>query len=152
MSMWTDWFIADPADAEAIAATVSEDRDKAEWPHLELSGVIESSLMALWGVLKGTPGEWADIVGESLHQVGEADEHGVGPDGMVLVTRVDTDFIAALEGLTDNEVAAHAKTWIKDESMEGWKLKDAKDTLRAMADFAKRAKVAGKPVLELVVV
>ena len=89
MSMWTDWFIADATDAEAIASIVTEERDHDDWPHLELSGVIELQLMALWGVLKGTPGKWVKLNSTRLHQVGEVDEKGIGKDGLVSVTRVD---------------------------------------------------------------
>ena len=152
MSMWTDWFIADAADAPAIASIVAEERDHDDWPHLELSGVIESQLMALWGVLKGTPGKWANLNSPRLHQVGEADEDGVGEDGLVSVSRVDADFLLTLAAVPDGQVPDLAKQWRADESLEGWTADGATETLRDAVAFARRAKAAGKPVLQLVVV
>lgn len=152
MSMWTDWFIADATDAEAIASIVAEERDHDDWPHLELSGVIELQLMALWGVLKGTPGKWVKLNSTRLHQVGEVDEKGIGKDGLVSVTRVDADFLLTLAAVPDDQVPDLAKQWRADESLEGWTADGATGTLRDAVAFARRAKAAGKPVLQLVVV
>jgi hypothetical protein len=152
MSMWTDWFIADAADAAAIASISTDEADFDDWPHLELSGVIESSLMALWGVLKGTPGKWASMNDTVLHQVGEAGQEGIGEEGLVLVTAVDTDFRLTLAAVPDGQLPGLAKQWFADASMAGWTLDGATETLREAITFARQAKAAGKPVLQLVVV
>lgn len=152
MGMWTDWFIADESEAEAIASIVeTEAHDFEDWPHLAMKGIIESQLMALWGVLQGKSGEWPNIIGDVLYQAGEAGEEGFGEDGAILVTSVHPEFVQALSKQTDS-LAQMVETWLADESMDGWTAEDATAILREMSEFARDAEKAGKPVLQLVVV
>lgn len=154
MSQHTDWFIADESEAEAIANIGSEesDSDFDDWPHLALKGVLDSELMALWGILKGTPGKWADVVGESLAQRGEADEDGIGENGLTVVSRVAPAFVTALAKLTEAKLAGIVRVWREDECMEDWAEADAMAVLKELAAFARRAEKDGKPVLQMTTV
>jgi hypothetical protein len=153
--MWTDWFIADETEAGAIASIAGSEEDEhdfEDWSHLAMKGIIESQLMALWGVLQGKPGEWLDVCDGVLHQEGEADENGIGEDGLTLVTRVAPAFVTTLAKLPDTPSAKVVKAWTADESMADWEAKDAIQALVELIEFARRAEGAGKPVLQLVVV
>lgn len=153
MGLWTDWFIADESEAEAIASIADDEgSDFDDWPHLGLNGIIESQLMALWGVLQGKPGEWPDVVGGALHQDGEAGEGGEGEDGLTLVSRVAPEFVIALAELSEPPPAKVVKAWLADASMADWKAAEAKRSLAEMTEFAQHAVAVGKPVLQLSVV
>jgi hypothetical protein len=154
MSQYTDWFIADEAEAERIADIGSDesDADFDDWPHLAMKSVLDSELMALWGILQGTPGKWADVIAESLARRGEADENGIGEDGLTIVCRVVPKFVSALAMLTDSKFKETVRHWRKDENMADWTETDATAVLKEMAAFARRAEVERKPVLQMTTV
>lgn len=154
VGQYTDWFIAEESEAEAIADIGSDDRDADfdDWPHLAMKSVLDSELMALWGILKGTPGKWVDVIDESLAQRGEADENGIGEDGLTIVCRVVPDFVVALAKLTDATLREAVRHWRKDENMADWSDSDATAALKEMVEFARRAEKDGKPVLQMTTV
>lgn len=145
MSMWTDWFIAD--EAEAIRATVTDGGpDRDDWPNVELPSITQSELMALHGVLRGTPGEWADVTGEFFVGDEEPDEDG----GMTCVFRVSPEFIRLLADVPDDRLADVAAAWHRHaEDLRDWSTDDVRGVLGLAVGFARRAEQAGKPVLEL---
>jgi hypothetical protein len=154
MSQYTDWFIAEESDAEAIADIGSDesDADFDDWPHLAMKSVLDSELMALWAILRGKPGKWESVDGEALAQRGDADEDGIGEEGLTIVSRVLPEFVTALASLTDAKLKEVVRHWRKDESMADWSVADATAVLKEMAAFAKRAEKEGKPVLQMTTV
>ena len=98
MSWYTDWFLADEADAEAVASLADDESHSFDdWPHLSMPNIGELELMLLWGLLNGNPKGMEDVSGESLFQ--ELDD-----EGGVFVTRVKPAFIAALAALNEHPV------------------------------------------------
>ncbi len=154
MGQYTDWFLAPETDAERIADIGSDDTDDGfeTWPHLAMKSVLASELMALWGILKGTPGKWEDTTGKTLAQRGEADEEGIGEEGLTLVDQVLPEFVSALAKLTKTDSTKVVTKWLADESMDGWEKADATAVLKDMTAFAARAEAEGLPVLELMTV
>lgn len=154
MSQYTDWFLADEAEADAIADIAEEDSEATfeDWPHLALKGVLDSELMALWGILNGTPGKWVDVTSKSLAQRGEANEEGIGEEGLTVVLRVLPEFVSALAKLTKAESAKVVTEWLTDETMDGWEKAKATEVLREMVAFAARAEAEKLPVLQMMTV
>lgn len=154
MGQYTDWFLADESEADAIADIAEADSESnfEDWPHLAMKSVLESELMALWGILKGKPGKLVDTTGKTLAQRGKVDEEGIGDVGLTLVVRVLPEFVSALAKLTTAESVKVVTKWLADESMDGWKKAEAAAVLNEMIAFAARAETEGLPVLEMVTV
>src|SRR5262249_60957325 len=84
MSFYTDWFVADASEAEAVASIVTtEEHSFEDWPHLALKDVAEVPLTLLRGILRGQPGTALDVDGGSLFldEVEEDGGHGVRHPG-----------------------------------------------------------------------
>jgi hypothetical protein len=102
--------------------------------------------MALHGVLRGTPGEWADVHGGLFVGDEEPGEDG----GMTCVFRVSPEFIRLLAAVPDDRLADVAAAWHRHaEHMADWDPDDVRGVLELAVGFARRAEAAGKPVLEL---
>jgi hypothetical protein len=73
MGFYTDWFVADEADAQAIASIVTtEEHSFEDWPNLSVKNIGEFELMALWAILLGQPFDPArSVSGRLLHQESE---------------------------------------------------------------------------------
>jgi hypothetical protein len=142
MSWYTDWFLADEAEAEAVAGIATgEDYSFDDWPHLSMKSVGEMELMSLWALL-GRPEGIETISRDPLYH--ESDE-----DGGVIVDRVAPGFITALAALHKPDVERRARDWHACEAMAQWELKLVAEVLWEMAEFARRAGREGKPVLQL---
>lgn len=143
MSWYTDWFLADESEAEAVAGIGSDDgHDFEDWPHLAMRSVGEMELMALLGVLRGQPAEMDDVHGDALYH--QSDE-----DGGVVVVRVTPSFVADLAALTADRATQAARQWHQSESMADWGPATVAEVLGEMVAFARRAVQEGKPVLQL---
>ncbi|MBY0227945.1 MAG: hypothetical protein K2W96_01560 [Gemmataceae bacterium] len=143
MSIWSDWFLAEESEAEAIADVVrTEERGFDDWPHLAMKlGDLE--LMLLRGVMAGSPGELPDIHGDDL--AGGMDEDGGG----VSVFRILPAFVDELAALKEAGILEAASRWIGCEGMEDWTEEEAAAQVTEIAEFARRAGAAGTPVLSL---
>jgi hypothetical protein len=138
MSWYTDWFLAGEDEAEAIASIATDEGHSFDdWPHLALRSVGETELAALWGAL----GDDSELASEPLF-VGDEQE---GP----LVRRVDPRLIAGLAALKKPGLDRVATAWHACEQVAEWEPGTVAEVLREMADFARRAKRARKPVLQL---
>jgi hypothetical protein len=148
--MWTDWFIAGPDEAEVIASIVTtEEHDWDDWPHLQLKGILDMELMSLWGILRGEPaGSTESISGELLFSDPEQME---GSEEGLIVSEVAPAFIAALARVPKDEIRRHAAAWAQTESLSDWAKRDLERVIREVSDFARRARAARKPVLDLAV-
>lgn len=146
MSWYTDWFLADESEAEAVASIGSDEDDSSDfgdWPHLAMKSVGETELMLLRAILAGRSGI-EDFHGDALHHDG--DEDG---EGGTVVCRVLPEFVAELSALTDARAEQFAVAWCRTENMTDWEPGDAAGLLREMAAFARRAIRDGRPVLQL---
>lgn len=145
MSFYTDWFVADASEAEAVASIAAgEGHSFEDWPHLALKDVADVPLTLLRGILRGHPGTAEAVDGESLF-FDEDEEDG----GMVSVRQVLPAFVDELAALTPAQVKRAAAAWHRCEGMTAWAAADVAKCLRGMVAFARRAKRAGKPVLRL---
>ncbi len=144
MSWYTDWFLADEVEAEAIAAIGDEDGESSfeDWPHLSMKSVGEMELISLRAILCGKPGGTEDYHGDALYQ--QYDE-----EGGVAVTAVLPEFLAELVSLTAKPMKDVALLWQQCEAMAEWESATVVEVLREMVAFARRAEKEGKAVLEL---
>ena len=144
MGWYTDFFIADPADAAVIA--VDEDEDAFDrWPHLGVKDVGDLELGALWAVIRGqSENAHLDISGELFYP----EEYGEGYEG-ALVSELAPAFVTDLANLTPAERERVAGGWAKTEPMAEWNPKTVRDVLDELADFARRAVADHKPVLQM---
>ena len=140
MSFYTDWFLAEEGDAEAIASiATTEEHSFEDWPHLSLKGVGEMDLANLWGILRGEPDSLDSATGDLLFQ--EEDE--------VFVCRVEPGFVKALAAVKPTAVKRIACEWNKSDELSDWGAAEVENALRDLIKFARRAKREGKPVLQL---
>jgi hypothetical protein len=145
VSFYTDWFVADASEAEAVASIATTGEHSFEdWPHLALKDVADVPLTLLRGILRGQPGTAEDVDGETLFW-----DEGEEGEGMVSVTQVLPAFVDELAALTPAQVKRAAGAWHRCEGMADWEAADVARSLREMAAFARRARRAGKPVLRL---
>ena len=140
MSFYTDWFLADQSEAEAIASIATDEtHSHDDWPHLAMKDVGEMELMRLWVVLRD--GERLVAASKVVFMPYE----GGGP----VVTRLDADFVAALAGLEKPDVDRVATAWHATPEMARWEVATVASRLCEMAEFARRARREGKPILQL---
>jgi hypothetical protein len=145
VSFYTDWFLADASEAEAVASIVTtEEHSFEDWPHLALKDVADVPLTLLRGILRGQPGTPLGVDGETLFW-----DEGEEGEGMVSVTQVLPAFVEELAALTPAQAKRAAAAWHGCEGMTDWAAADVARCLREMATFARRARRAGKPVLRL---
>lgn len=140
MSFYTDWFIADDSEAEAIASTVTtEDRSRDDWPNLSIKNIGEIDLATLWGILRGEPDSPKLVMGGLLFQDGED----------VFVCRIEPGFVEALAVLEQSDLNPIVESWNKSETLSEWKPDELRHVVQNLICFACRAKEAKKPVLLL---
>jgi hypothetical protein len=141
MSVYTDWFLAEECEAEALAESESP---FDTWPCLSMKSIIVCDMMVLWGVLRGEPDSLDDVTDKDLF----SDLQEEGAEGLV-VSRVLPEFIDALAALDKRTVRQFARMWHQSEQLAEWDLGIVAALLQEMAEFAQRAKREGKPVLQL---
>jgi hypothetical protein len=142
MSWYTDWFLADEAEAEAVAGIAGdEEHSFDDWPHLAMKSVGDMELMSLRGVLQETDGT-AYYHGAALYQ-----QHD--DEGGVAVCRVLPAFVAELAAVSPRRLKQVAAAWHAREPMGDWVAADVAAVLGEMVAFARRAAREGKPVLQL---
>jgi hypothetical protein len=142
MGWYTDWFLADESEAEAVASIATDEGHSFDdWPHLAMKSVGEMELMQLWGALRGDPSRLEDVSGGAVFVADEQE----GP----VVSRVVPEFIASLAALEKPDVDRVAGAWQACEEMAEWDAATVAAVLAEMAEFARRAGREGKPVLQL---
>jgi hypothetical protein len=140
MGCFTDWFLADENEAEAIASIVTtEEHSFEDWPTLSMKNVGEMDLSALWGILRGEPDSLDSATGKLLFQ--DSDE--------VFVCQVEPGFIEALAGVKPTAMKRLVSEWNKCEGLSDWAAAEVEGVLRELTKFARRARREGKPVLQL---
>ena len=140
MGFYTDWFLADDEDAEAVASiATTEEHSFEDWPHLSLKGFGEMDLSALWGIHRGELDSLDSATGALLFQ--EADE--------VFVSRVERGFIKSLAAVKPAAVKSLAAEWNKSEELSDWGAAEVESVLRELVTFARRAEREGRPMLQL---
>src|SRR5262245_49958016 len=109
MAFYTDWFLADEGEAEAVATiATTEEYSFEDWPHLQLKGVSEMDLSSLWGILRGQPDSLDSATGDLLAQEGKE----------VFVCCVEPGFVEALGAVKPAAVKRLAAEWNKTEGLE----------------------------------
>jgi hypothetical protein len=147
MGMYTDWFLAEESEAEALAAAeVPWD----EWPSLSIKSILDTELMLLWGVLRGDPSRM-DHISEPLPLSSDPEDPSEWSESGVSVGRVAPDFIAALAALEKPDIDRVASQWQRREGLGEWPLAELAGVLREFVEFARRAVREGKSVLSLFV-
>lgn len=135
MSFYTDWFIADEAEAESLAVSESP---FDHWPSLSLQGIGELDLMALWAILQHKAIDQADPVSiKLLFQ---------GSDQGPFVVRIAPEFIDRLTEIPSDQDAV---AWSKTEGLVDVALTDVFQIVAQLSAFAKQSRLEGKPVLGL---
>jgi hypothetical protein len=140
LGFYTDWFLADECDAEAVASiAITEEHSFEDWPHLALKGIGEIDLSALWGILRGKPDSLDSATGDLLFQEGEE----------VFVCRVELAFVSALAAVKPAALKRLAAEWNESEGLADWDAAEVESAMRELVKFARRAKREDKPVLQL---
>jgi hypothetical protein len=143
LGFYTDWFLADPSDAEAVASiATSEEQSFKDWPHLPLKDVGEMELSALWAILRGEPDQLDSTIGNLLFQDGDE----------VFVCCVEPGFVNALAAVKPTAVKRLAADWSKTKWLKGWGSAEVERAVRELVKFAGRARREAKPVIQLSVV
>jgi hypothetical protein len=140
MSVYTDWFLADESEAEALGKSEPPFDD---WPCLSMKGIIESDFAHLWGLLRSEPESREDVLGEELF----ADVEDDGAEGGLVIYRVLPEFIDALAVLDKPDIDRIAQEWHQSEDLGEWEPPDVASVLQEMVEFAQHARREGKPVL-----
>jgi hypothetical protein len=141
---YTDWFIASKDEAEAIASiATTEEHTFEDWPHHSVKNIGQAEFAALWSVLRGDPpNPELSAAGDLLFE---------GPEGHLYVFEVEPAFIDALTEVSKKEARRCAATWARTEALLDSSVTDLAGIITALAEFARRARAEGKPVLELAV-
>jgi hypothetical protein len=64
---YTNWFIADASEAEAIASTAKTgERSLEDWKNLSIKNIGEIGLSALWAILRGELDTLQSVTGDLL--------------------------------------------------------------------------------------
>lgn len=146
MGFYTTWYIADAADAEAIASTLTSDnRPEDKWPQLSLRNIGLMELGYLWSILDGEPiDDFKLTVADLLF----GDPDGDPEDDEPHVSRVEPEFIDALAAISPDDVPRYAAEWLTVDEMMYTDSNDLVKIIEQLSSFARQAKQAGKPVLE----
>lgn len=140
MGFYSNWFLAEKGDAEAISSIVTtEEHSFEDWPHLSLKDVSEMDLSALWGILRVEPDSLDTATGDLLHRQGDE----------VFVCLVEPGFVDLLAAVNPSTIKRLAETWHKSEGLTRWNLKEVESAIRQLVDFTGRAKRERKPILQL---
>ncbi len=147
MNFYACWFLADVEDAAAIRSITAKKRELAEWPHLILKGADGPDINKLESLTrpkkkKGEPAGKRFAAGGKLLNRGKMTD-----DPFTCVSQVDAEFTQRLMALDAAGVAELAGKWV--EVIDRVKPSAAEELIQAMADFARQAEKAGKPVLQL---
>jgi hypothetical protein len=136
------YLIADEAEAEEILITYRNRRRwrRWRWPHLELRNIDEDDLAILWQTLPGE-GDRRSVLGDDL---ADASDEFPGP----MVFRVRPEFIRALAALQPGDWPVYAARWEQSGKVAHATRAQLVRCVRALAQFARRADTAGKPVLQ----
>jgi hypothetical protein len=141
MSFFTDWFLANEDEAEAVASVVTtEAHSFEEWPNIAMKNIGDMELRALWGVLRGDSSLSDSVMGKLLFQA--SDE---GP----FVCRVVPEFIAALATIPGPDLSTIAAAWARAEMMSRWAPVTLAELLGELVQFARRAQREAKPLLQM---
>ncbi len=143
MRFYVCWFLAEAEDATAIRSiATSRARQLEEWPHLILPGVDGPEVNTLERLARPKrPKGSSGIGGELLARSKMSDTP------FTAVSRVPPEFVQALAALDEPAAAALARAWagaVEDVTEEA-----VVQLVQRMAEFARQAIQAGKPVLEL---
>ncbi|WP_027856796.1 hypothetical protein [Marinobacterium jannaschii] len=142
MGFYTDWFIADKADAEKIASIVTtEEYDFDDWPHLSMKNIGVVELGLLWERLAGDeldPG--LPTFGESLFEGDEED---------LFVFELASEYIAVLASVQPDQVPGISAQWYDNEELSAFSLEEVTELLQEIVSFTQQAKQMNKPILEL---
>jgi hypothetical protein len=126
VSFYTDWFVAEASEADAIASiATTEEHAFEDWPHLALKDVADVALTLLRGILHGQPGKALDVDGESHFW-----DEGEDGEGMVSVRQVLPAFVEELAALTPARVRQVAAVWHTCDGMTDWAAGDVAKCLR----------------------
>ena len=134
MGFYTDWFIAEESDANAIASTVTtEEHSPDEWPHLAVKNIGEFELAALWCILLDQPFDPArSVSGRLLYQ----EPGGEGP----FVSIVEPGFVDALAGIKKAAEVEYAAAWAQVDALMLQEPKSLTRVIRELSAFACRAR------------
>lgn len=146
MGWYTDFFIADPADAEAIATDAEEDAFE-RWPHLGLKHVGDLELGALLAAVRGqVANEHLKVSGTLFYPA----EYEVGYEGP-LIYELAPDFVNEVAALTAEDQERIAVAWAGTEEMAEWSPDTVRTVLEELTAFARRSVADHKPVLQMFV-
>jgi hypothetical protein len=133
--VYSDLFVAAPADADALARS---NEPYARWHSVSIKGVLEMEWQAFAKVLR------TDLFTEPLY---EEKEEGGGRVILGFTEHVQ----AQLASMTSQERLALSRKWKWEaEAMHAWPLESVERVLAEVCDLAHKATEEGRAVLYLV--
>jgi hypothetical protein len=143
MPFYVCWFQAPAAEAAAIRSVVtSGERKREEWPHLILPGVDAPDVNKLEKLARPKRAKTESKIGGTLLDRGKMTD-----SPFTAVSQVSPEFLQKLLAVDTAALADLARPWAA--AIEGVKEEAANQLLQNMAQFARQAEQAGKPVLQL---
>jgi hypothetical protein len=143
MRFYVCWFLAAAEDAGAIrSVATSGARKREEWPHLVLPGVDAPDMNQLEHLARPKRAKGSSKIGGEL-----LDRGSLSDTPFSAVSRVSPEFVQMLAGLDEPGTAMLAQGWAA--AVEGVTEEAMVQLVRQMAEFARQATQAEKPVLEL---
>lgn len=138
-AFYTLLYIAEPADAEAVGC---DDDVDDRWPSIWLKHIGDLELVHLWSVVAKLPQERGrNLMGDLLFQGGDE-----GP----FVMRVPAEFVTAVANLSAEQMPEVAAEWGQIEELADWQPAELANIVSQLREFARRAVMSGKSVLQVV--
>jgi len=145
MRLFVTWFLADVAEAKAIRSiATTKERKREEWPHVPLRGVDGPDMNKLERLARPKRAKTESKIGGIM-----LDKSKLTADPFTVVSQVSPELLQKLVSLDQAALAELGRGWA--QSTHDLPEDHAMALVQSMADFARQAAEAGKPVLELVV-
>jgi hypothetical protein len=149
MAQYTDWFLADPAEAADLGVALPEELADG-WEHVSLRDVLELEIEALSKVLcgPGVPYRPELLYPEDAAGVDGPSVTSEVMEGGVFVMQVPPTLVDALAALRRDDVGRVVQAWrARSEHLRELSEDEVARTLGEMRRFARRAVERGKAVL-----
>ena len=142
MSWFSDWYIANEAEAEAIVTAELAERDR-RWPHMWIKNIGIYELMWLSSIMRGIDYPDLSPAGPLLY---ETEDKGIG------IFRLMDEFNQELVCINHDDINRLAEAWSRSEPMVGASPSDLAGIIRQIIDFAAQSKSLKTPILIMYVI
>lgn len=143
MGWYTCFLIAERDDAKAIADVGDDHLRYNRWPHVWMKHVGDAELNSIWSAIRGNDRSrngHGDLI---FTKVSNAKQDPA------LVYELPPEFVSDLAGSTADELPRVANAWGGTEEFIGSDTEELVEVIATLAEFAREAVAAGKPILHV---